>query len=61
MALEIKKQDLEAWMAKDAILYLRYMLGYDGISGNIQITLPFRESQYSRRKPLLRFIKTGVS
>ena len=40
MALEIKKQDLEAWMAKDAILYLRYMLGYDGISGNIQITLP---------------------
>lgn len=40
MALEIKKQDLEAWMAKDAILYLRYMLGYDGISGNIQIILP---------------------
>lgn len=39
-ALEIKKQDLEAWMAKDAILYLRYMLGYDGISGHIEITLP---------------------
>lgn len=39
-ALEIKKQDLEAWMAKDAILYLRYMLGYDGFSGNIEITLP---------------------
>lgn len=39
-ALEIKKQDLEAWMAKDAILYLRYMLGYDGISGQIKITLP---------------------
>ena len=39
-ALEIKKQDLEAWMAKDAILYLRYMLGYDGISGQIEITLP---------------------
>ncbi len=39
-ALEIKKQDLEAWMAKDAILYLRYMLGYDGVSGNIEITLP---------------------
>ena len=39
-ALEIKKQDLEAWMAKDAILYLRYMLGYDGISGKIEITLP---------------------
>ncbi len=27
-------------MAKDAILYLRYMLGYDGISGQIEITLP---------------------
>lgn len=39
-ALEIKKQDLETWMAKDAILYLRYMLGYDGISGQIVITLP---------------------
>ena len=39
-ALEIKKQDLEAWMTKDAILYLRYMLGYDGISGQIEITLP---------------------
>ena len=39
-ALEIKKQDLEAWMVKDAILYLRYMLGYDGISGQIEITLP---------------------
>ena len=39
-ALEIKKQDLETWMAKDAILYLRYMLGYDGISGQIEITLP---------------------
>lgn len=39
-AMEIKKQDLETWMAKDAILYLRYMLGYDGISGQIEITLP---------------------
>lgn len=39
-ALEIKKDDLEAWMAKDAILYLRYMLGYDGISGHISISLP---------------------
>lgn len=39
-ALEIKKQDLEAWMAKDAILYLRYMLGYDGVFGNIEVTLP---------------------
>lgn len=40
IALKIKKQDLETWLAKDAILYLRYMLGHDGVSGNIEITLP---------------------
>ena len=39
-ALEIKKQDLEVWMAKDALLYLSYMLGYDDLSGKIEITLP---------------------
>lgn len=39
-ALEIQKKDLEVWMAKDAILYLRYMLGYDGIFGDISISLP---------------------
>lgn len=39
-ALEIKKQDLEVWMAKDALLYLSYMLGYDDLSGKIKITLP---------------------
>ncbi len=39
-ALEIKKRDLELWMAEDAISYLRYMLGYDGVSGKIEIALP---------------------
>ena len=39
-ALEIKKKDLEVWMAKDALLYLSYMLGYDDLSGKIEITLP---------------------
>lgn len=39
-ALEIKKQDLEVWMAKDALLYLSYMLGYDDLSGKIKINLP---------------------
>lgn len=39
-ALDIKKADLEAWMEKDAIDYLRYMLGYSELSGDIKITLP---------------------
>lgn len=39
-ALEIKKCDLEEWMAKDAIHYLRYMLGHDGLDGSIHVTLP---------------------
>lgn len=39
-ALTIKKADLEKWMAKDAILYLRYMLGHEGLQGSIDISLP---------------------
>lgn len=39
-ALEIKKQELETWMAKDAIHYLRYMLGHEGLDGEIRVTLP---------------------
>lgn len=40
IAIEIHKQELEEWMAIDAIHYIQYMLGYDGIPGNIKITLP---------------------
>lgn len=39
-ALEIKKEELETWMAKDSIDYLRYMLGNEKLVGNIRITLP---------------------
>lgn len=39
-ALVIKKKDLEEWMATDAFHYLRYMLGYEGIDGSLEISLP---------------------
>lgn len=39
-ALQINKSDLEEWMEKDAIHYLRYMLGHDKLNGSIKITLP---------------------
>ena len=40
IALSIKKTDLEKWLALDAISYLRYMLGFEGLKADISITLP---------------------
>ena len=40
IALEIKKCDLEKWIAKDAIHYLRYMLGHETLDGSINVTFP---------------------
>lgn len=39
-ALSITKQELEEWLAKDAIAYLGYMIGHDAINGEIKVTLP---------------------
>lgn len=39
-ALSIKKQELEEWLAKDAIAYLEYMVGHDGINADIRVALP---------------------
>ncbi len=39
-ALSISKKDLELWMAKDAVHYIQYMLGYDDINGDIEVSLP---------------------
>ena len=36
----ISKEDIEMWMAKDAIAYLRYMLNADSLEGKIKVTLP---------------------
>lgn len=55
IALEIKKKELEEWMSKDAILYLRYMLGHEELSGNIHVLLPdtFPETMiYTYKKEL---------
>lgn len=40
VALIISKQQLEQWMAKDAISYLRFMLNSPKLEGDIEVTLP---------------------
>ncbi len=40
VALNISKQQLEQWMAKDAISYLRFMLNSPKLEGDIKVTLP---------------------
>ncbi len=39
-ALTITKRDIETWMEKDAINYLRFMFNSDELNGIIKITLP---------------------
>lgn len=39
-ALSVSKQQLEQWMAKDAINYLRFMLNSDKLEGDIEVALP---------------------
>ena len=40
VALTIKKTELEEWLSKDAVSYLAYMLGHEGMSAEISIQLP---------------------
>ena len=40
IALEIQKNDLEKWLAEDAINYVGMMLGNDALSGSIEVSLP---------------------
>lgn len=40
VALTLSKQQIEQWMAKDAINYLRFMLNSPKLDGNIVVTLP---------------------
>lgn len=39
VALEITKSELESWLAMDAIAYLQYMLGHDGLTADIAVSL----------------------
>ena len=40
VALTLSKQQIEHWMAKDAIHYLRFMLNSPKLDGDIEVTLP---------------------
>lgn len=40
VALTLSKQQIERWMAKDAISYLRFMLNSPKLEGDIEVTLP---------------------
>lgn len=40
VALTITKEELQKWLAKDAVSYLGYMLGFDNFSADISVTLP---------------------
>lgn len=40
VALTFSKQQIEQWMAKDAISYLRFMLNSPKLEGDIEVTLP---------------------
>ena len=40
VALTLSKQQIEQWMAKDAISYLRFMLNSPKLDGDIEVTLP---------------------
>ncbi len=40
IALTITKDELHNWLAKDAISYLSYMLGHEGMTADITVTLP---------------------
>lgn len=41
----MNRTDLEEWLATDAISYLRYMLGFDGLDAKISVSLPESISQ----------------
>ena len=40
VALTLSKQQIEQWMSKDAISYLRFMLNAPKLDGDIEVTLP---------------------
>lgn len=50
VALTLSKQQIEEWMAKDAISYLRFMLNSPKLDGNIEVTLP---NSVPKKMPIL--------
>lgn len=39
-ALRITKQELEEWLAQDAVAYLGYMIGHENLSADLRVSLP---------------------
>lgn len=46
-SFSISKEEIENWLAKDAVDYLKYMLGYSDFSAEIKINLPVQEQTFS--------------
>ena len=40
VVLSVTREELEEWLSQDAVNYLRYMLGHDGLTADFRITLP---------------------
>ncbi|MCQ2351317.1 MAG: ATP-binding protein [Paludibacteraceae bacterium] len=40
LAFSVNKADFEAWLAKDAISYIRYMINNDSLDADIQVQIP---------------------
>lgn len=46
-SFSISKEEIEDWISKDAVDYLKYMLGYSDFSADIKIELPIEEQTIS--------------
>ena len=46
-SFSISKEEIEKWLAKDAVDYLKYMLGYSEFEADIKIDLPVQEQTFS--------------
>lgn len=58
VAVTLTKQQIEQWMAKDAIHYLRFMLNSDKLEGDIEVSLP---SAISKNIPIhYKVVKGGL-
>lgn len=42
----VKKSEIENWLAKDSIEYLKYMLGYSELQAEIEVKLPYKAENF---------------
>lgn len=43
----VSKKELLAWMNKDAVAYVAYLIGYDGLEGEVEFDLPYKGDFFS--------------